>query len=142
MSNKKFGLVPVDKNEIIDVGSVTPQKLPPRDKIDWGNELSKHSGEVLGIAKSVIEGKIDIAKIQAETDAQVRLLNKELDKILLESNAKIEQMKIEGKIWAEKFGERKQLLMEVLDRVEAHPEWTQELKAHLVNVAKEAIMKD
>ncbi len=142
MSNNKFGLVPVEKTEIIDVGSSIPQNASSGDKITWGSELPKHSGEVLGIVKSVVEGKVAIARIEAETDAKVRLLDKELDKIFLESNARIEQMEKEGKVWTDKFELRKQVLTDVFHRIEMHPEWSREEKISMMDLAKELIKKD
>jgi len=142
MSKSKFGLVPVEKTEIIDL---TPSTLTPSSsegKIDWGNELPKHAGDIVEIAKAVMEGKISIAKIEAETAAKVRLLNKELDRIWQESNARIAQMEKEGKIWLDKFEARKSLLMEVLRRIEINSEWTKEEKTSLIDAAKELIKKD
>ena len=142
--NNKFGLVPVEKSEIVQSSS---DKSVLSNNTGAGNSeflklLETHSSEVINIAADVVRGKIDIAKIEADTDAKCRLLDKEIDRIICESKAKSAEREQEAKIWIDKFEARKALLMDVFQRIENNPGWSSEEKTAALKIVETLIQNE
>ncbi len=138
----KLGLQKIDSEALVKKQPnqpATPQKSSKKtDKSSTISKIAiKHSAELVALLGDIIHGRIEIAQIEAQTDAQVRLIAAEMKKIWDETNASINKMEAEGRVWAEKFDKKHQALLDVIQRIEMHPEWSDALKQCIINAVKQ-----
>ena len=146
----KLGLQKVDK------GTALPQAQPnlPIQKdqtpqtsdttqVSWqqtaGQIAIEHASELISLVGDIIHGGLDIAKLNAQTDNQIRLIAAEVDKIWKEANAKINVMEAEGREWEKKFDKKKELLLEIINRINVSPQMGKEERIALINAVTVAI---
>ena len=134
----KLGLKKINNDAIVKKQDTKPATIQSsKDAPDNPGPLCKialkHSAKLVSLVGDIIHGKLEIDRIVAETDSQVRLIAAEVDKIWKQTNARINEMEAEGRVWADKFDKKHQALLDVIHRIEMHPEWSDELKQCIIN---------
>ena len=137
----KPGLVKIDKGAIVKTQPTQPVHTgKTTETTEQSNAfkdiLLKHSSELISIVSDVIHGNIEIAKMRADTDEHIRRVAADIDKMWQESNMKINEMEAAGNVWTVKFDRKHSALLEIIHRIELHPEWSDELKQCLVNAVQ------
>ncbi|MCK8825257.1 hypothetical protein [Fuchsiella alkaliacetigena] len=112
MKDKKSNIVEDDKLEIVDNDFSSPDKKARQDLINRAGE------EIINKMPDVIDTINDIARINAETDKQVRLIQAEGKKILSEAEAYVKKLgaerdkiKTQGEIIVKTLDKANELLM-------------------------------
>ena len=140
----KLGLQKIDSEALVKKQPnqpATPQKRSKKtDKSSTISKIAiKHSAELVALLGDIIHGKIEITHIEAQTDAQVRLIAADMKKIWEETNARINEMEANGRVWADKFEKKHNAVLNMIQRIEMHPEWSDETRHDLIDTIKELI---
>ena len=139
----KLGLRKIENTEIVPVPMepAAPQKsMQPINNPNVLPEIVlKHSEELVSIVKDIVQGKLEIARIEALTDSQVKRIAAETNRILEEANMKIKEMETEGREWGRKFDKKKELLVEVINKIKASPEMDKEERLAVINAVTAVI---
>jgi len=128
--------------------AVEPEVLDP---ISGGGAVSRTSSiareavnaEVvkgsIDIARAIVDGTQKIATIRANSEATVAQIAAEIDKLTAEAKAYVEKTKADSMAWHCKFDDRRKLVETFLSRLDEHPEWSDALRAKIVDAAISAI---
>ena len=152
MANNKFGMISRQKNEVIGTSPQEISTVP--DTSQTPESISGNAGgwkEVLGnpenaqrliqIFQTVVDGQRTIATIRAETDQKVELIEAEIRKACEATNNRIKEMENEGRIWTDKFEKKREVVRDLMMRLERHPEWPPEVCTKVIELAQHAIQQ-
>ena len=125
--------------------SQTGARLPDKggrggfSEADWG-EMGKTSVTgAIEIARLVVSARRDIETINANADAEVRKIGAEIERITASAKMDIEKIKAESEAWNSRFdresAERRKIVDKVMDSLVEHPEWSDEIKAKVIDLA-------
>ena len=129
----KGSIVPTQSNQPVQTDNTTENTEQSQVLKDM---LLKHSAELVSVVSDVIRGKLEIAKMRADTDEYIRRVAADVDRMWQETNMRINEMEASGKVWTDKFDRKHSALLEIIHRIELHPEWSDELKQCLVNAVQ------
>jgi len=131
--------VEVSKPQTTVEGTVT--RLPARRDKDMGTiSLSpKMQDGILEIARKVFDTRNKVAIIHAETEQQVALIAAEIQKIVATTDAEIKKLKAAGSEWRANFAEKQKIVDNCLMQLNAHPEWSDEVKTSIIALATKAL---
>lgn len=106
---------------------------------DWG-EMGKASvAGAVEIARLVVSSRRDVETINANADAEVRKIGAEIERITASAKMDIEKIKAESDAWNSRFdresADRRKIVDKVIDSLEGHPEWSDEIKAKVIDLA-------
>ena len=140
----KLGLQKIDNAAIAKKTdtktSTTKKSQKTSDKPGTLEKIAlKHSSELVSLVSDIIHGKLEIDRIEAQTDAQVKLIAAEVDKMWKQTNARINEMEADGRVWAEKFDKKHRALLDVIQRIEMHSEWSDDTRSCLIETVRELI---
>ena len=144
----KFEMSPSGKRrppvKMPDSGSQAPQKggsgKKPRTPAKGGGKSSellspKNVTSVLEIAKIIVQGQAKIAEIHANAEAEIAKTEAEIKRIIVSTQGEIAKMREESTIWHNKFDLRQQAVQQTLGLLEAHPEYSDEVKKAIIQLA-------
>ena len=138
----RHGLQNIDKSVVLKPKQPTqlpakkrPSPRTPDKRSGGGLDLSQYAGEVVSIFKMVMEGKLEIARIQAQTEAQLQLIEKDIEKIWASADAEINKMTADGKVWGDKFEKKKATLLAVIQKIEANPDMPEAVQMRIIEAA-------
>ena len=124
--------------EVITPTVISPYPVPGDAEISEPLKMAMLSGS-LEIAKMVVGGQRDIAQIKATADGDVRKIAAEIDRITADAKAFVLRTKAESEAWHARFdkesAERRELVGRVLTSLEEHPEWSDLVKAKVIDLA-------
>ena len=95
----------------------------------------KNLTSVLEIAKIIVQGQAKIAEIRANTEAEIAKVEMEIKRIIVSTNGEIAKMREENANWHSKFDDRQQAAQKALEFLEAHPEYSDEVKKAIIQLA-------
>ena len=126
------------RSEVVTPTVIRPSPVPRDAEISEPLKMAFLSGS-LEIAKMVVGGQRDIAQINATADGEVRKIAAEIDRITADAKAFVMRIKAESEAWHARFdkesAERRELVGCVLASLEAHPEWSDVIKAKVIDLA-------
>jgi len=116
------GLIKVDKSVLLNDQAKQPAPINDSNRTGNQNNIAieiarKHSVEIVSIVKDIVQGQLEIAKTKAQTDAQLQLIEKEMEKIWQTTNAEIAKMEAEGREWEKKFDKKAHFLTQILQNI-------------------------
>ena len=82
-----------------------------------------------------------IAKIHANTEAEIQKIESEIKKIIVSTQSEIAKMREENSNWHSKFDARQQAAQKTLAFLETHPEYSDEVKKCIIQLAIAEIEK-
>lgn len=143
----KFEMSPPKKRrppvEVPESGSGVPQKsggCPPLRTPTPGDGKSskalsaKNLTSALEIAKIIVQGQAKIAEIRANTEAEIAKVEVEIKKIIASTQGEIAKMREENANWHSKFDARQSAIQKALECLEAHPEYSDEVKKAIIQL--------
>ena len=89
----------------------------------------------LEIARVIVIGQVEIARIRANTEAEIKKVESEIKKIIVSTQSEIAKMREENFNWHSKFDKRQQAIQKVLEYLESHPEYPDEAKKEIIQLA-------
>ena len=121
-------------------GSVSEKTItPPAAKGKGGSSSAvlsqKNMTSAFEIAKIIVQGQAEIAKIRANADAEIAKVEAEIKKIIASTQSDIAKMHAESSIWHSKFDARQQAVQRTHEFLEAHPEYSDEAKQLIIQLA-------
>jgi hypothetical protein len=127
----------VPQKTTIEKKSSTPAKSGKTSEI-----LSqKNITSVLEIAKIIVQEQAAIAKIHANTEAEIQKIESEIKKIIVSTQSEIAKMREENSNWHSKFDARQQAVQKTLEFLETHPEYSDDVKKCIIQLAIAEIEK-
>ena len=122
---------------VIEKKSASPVKAGKSSEI-----LSqKNITSVFEIAKIIVQGQAEIAKIRAISEAEIQKVESEIKKIIVSTQSEITKMREENSNWHSKFDARQQAVQKTLEFLDAHPEYSDEVKKSIIQLAIAEIEK-
>lgn len=133
----RFSLV---KSQTSRTEPVVPEVLPP--SADQGSGISLPPEALSGmmdIARQIVDAKRDIATIEANSAAKIREMEKEIERITVETRNYIEKLEAESKGWHSRFDKRRAFSEKVLAEIGRHPEWSDAVCEKVIDLVKSMI---
>ena len=96
---------------------------------------AKNLTSALEIAKIIVQGQAKIAEIRANTEAEIAKVEVEIKRIIVSTQGAIAKMREENANWHSKFDVRQQAAQKTLEFLEAHPEYSDEVKKAIIQLA-------
>jgi arginyl-tRNA synthetase len=118
--------------------AVTPEVLPPsssQGKGDFSLPPEAISG-VIDITRQIVDAKRDIATIEANSAAKIREMEKEIERITVETRNYIDKLEAESKGWHSRFDKRRAFSEKVLAEIGRHPEWSDAVCEKVIDLVK------
>lgn len=131
----RFSLV---KSNNVRTVAVTPEVLPPsssQGKRDFSLPPEAISG-VIDITRQIVDAKREIATIEATSDAKIREMEKEIERITVETRNYIDKLEAESKGWHSRFDKRKAFSEKILAEIGRHPEWSDAICEKIIDLVK------
>ena len=148
----KFEMSPSGKRrppvKMPDAGSQPPQKggsgKRPRTPAAGGGKSSELLSQnnvtsILEIAKIIVQGQAKIAEIQANTEAEIAKTEAEIKRIIVSTQGEIAKMREQNANWHSKFDARQAAVQKTLEYLESHPEYSEEVKKAIIQLATAGI---
>lgn len=122
--------------------TIEKKSSPPAKSGKTSEILSqKNITSVLEIAKIIVQEQAAIAKIHANTEAEIQKIESEIKKIIVSTQSEIAKMREENSNWHSKFDARQQAAQKTLAFLETHPEYSDEVKKCIIQLAIAEIEK-
>ena len=116
---------------------VVPEVLPPAPREGTGFSLPPEAiSGMIDVARQIVDAKRDIATIEANSDAKIREMEKEIERITVETHNYINKLEAESKGWHSRFDKRKAFSEKILAEIGKHPEWSDAMREKIIDFAK------
>lgn len=132
----KTSRTPVVQEGHVEVLSETDFRREPQPSLPLSPE---NVNTILGLATKVVDTKNKIAIIQAERDKQIAQVEAEIKKIVSVTDSQIKALKATGEERRKNFAEKRKIVEECLETLNSHPEYSDEIKKHIVALATKAL---
>lgn len=114
--------------------------------LDGNGAMSSSAGKTFGVspeiaqglmrmASKVMDGRHEIDLIRANSDKEVARIAKEIDRVVQEAEADVKRLHAESEIWHGKFDARRKMTESLLSRLDSHPEWSDEIRKKIIDLA-------
>lgn len=133
----RFSLAKSDKSR---TEPVTPEVLPPSPRGGGGAALPAEAiTGVIDVARQVVAATHDIAAINANADAKIREMEKEIERITVETRNYVDRLEAESKGWHSRFDKRKAFSEKILAELGRHPEWSDAIREKVIDFAQKTM---
>ena len=92
----------------------------------------EHISDIIRSGARIIEGIISISTIREQGTQAVNQIRAEIEKIYASSRAEVHKIEAESKSWNKKFDEKKELLFDVIHKIENNSGWSDEIKKTII----------
>ncbi len=119
---------------------VTPEVLPPSPRGGGGIALPAEAiTGVIDVARQIVAATHDIAAINANADAKIREMEKEIERITVETRNYVDRLEAESKGWHSRFDKRKAFSEKILAELGRHPEWSDAIREKVIDFAQKTM---
>lgn len=140
-----MGLFDIQKKNATELAPVPKQDVMQPVPQDDGRSAAAVKLELaqggVELVKTLIDGGIDIAKIQAAGTQKVNEIKAEIGKMLAESQIRMDEEGNKARIWHEKFDRRKNAYFDAVAQISAM-EATSEEKQLWIEILKEVLKNE
>ncbi len=95
---------------------------------------------VMNLVNKVVDGRHEIDVIRANSDSEIKKVEAEIERIVADAKAYVDKLQADSKAWNEKYDRKCKLVESTLSRLDAnHPEWSDEVRKRIIDLAISAI---
>lgn len=113
--------------------------LPNNTKIQL---KQKDISNIVNIGGKIIDTISNIKTIKALGEERINQIKVDIERIYAQSDIELKTIESENKSWNEKFDKKKELLFDLIDKINQNPSWSDEIKKILIETTGKIISSD